>query len=167
MDTCATRYGAAGVLGNNDTSDLIEPLRRMGVRMLINEAFELRLGQDRLWIAGVDDPRDFRCDNLDEAVKSIPAGSFTVLLAHSPECIPDAARHGIALYLCGHTHGGQICLPSGSPLFANCSCPRRYTRGAWSLDALQGYTTTGAGTTAAPVRYNCPAEVAIIELRRG
>ncbi|MDQ1256194.1 MAG: uncharacterized protein QG656_790 [Candidatus Hydrogenedentes bacterium] len=166
LAACKTRHGIAGVLGNNDTSDLLEPLRRTGARILINEAFELRLGPDSLWIAGVDDPRDFRCDNLGDATGAIPPGSFAVLLAHSPECIPDAARRGIAFYLCGHTHGGQICLSEGRPLFANCACPRRYARGPWRYDAMQGYTTTGVGTTAAPVRYHCPAEVALIELRR-
>ena len=38
-----------------------------------------------------------------------------VLLAHSPEIYRQAAHAGFSVMLCGHTHGGQICLPGGIP----------------------------------------------------
>ena len=83
---------------------------------------------------------------------------------HTPEMIPEAAQHGIDLYLCGHTHGGQICLPLIAPLLTQANCPRRYTRGAWRYGQVHGYTNTGAGASGVAVRFLCPPEIALIEL---
>jgi predicted MPP superfamily phosphohydrolase len=78
----------------------------------------------------------------------------------------------VNLYLTGHTHGGQICLPVLGPLLKNAQCTRAQVRGLWRHKAitghtLTGYTSPGLGCTSAPVRYNCPPEATILELRRG
>ena len=78
---------------------------------------------------------------------------------HTPEMIPEAAQHGIDLYLCGHTHGGQICLPLIAPLLTQANCPRRYTRGAWRYGQVHGYTNTGAGASGVAVRFLCPPKL--------
>jgi hypothetical protein len=44
---------------------------------------------------------------------------------------------------------------------------RDRARGPWTHDGLQGYTTTGVGTTLFVVRFCCPPEIAVIKLRRG
>ncbi len=44
--------------------------------------------------------------------------------------------------------------------------PRRMGKGAWRFGELAGYTSTGAGTSLAPVRLNCPAEITVHTLRR-
>ncbi len=163
----SARHGFAAVLGNNDTAALIEPLEARGVHVLMNRAIAIREGNDHLFVAGVDDPSDFRGDDLDSALEGVPADAFTVLLAHAPDIARQAASRGVALYLCGHTHGGQIRLPILGALYTNSRAPRRYCGGPWRVEAMQGYTSYGIGTTAVPVRFNCPPEVADIELRRG
>jgi uncharacterized protein len=67
--------------------------------------------------------------------------------------------------LCGHTHGGQVRLPGGIALKLNAVIPRRLGAGAWRHRELQGDTSTGVGTSIAPVRFNCPAEVTLHRLR--
>ena len=124
-----------------------------------------------MWIAGVDDPHYYGCDDLPGALSDVPKDAFKVLLAHSPEMYREADAAGIHLYLCGHTHAGQIRLPkpfrdAWAAPFQNADCPREYTHGAWSHGALQGYTSAGVGTSLLPVRYNCPPEIIVIELRR-
>ena len=164
----APRHGFAAVLGNNDMSDLAAGMQSAGIRVLFNEHFEIRHGDESLWVAGVDDPHEFQCDSVDCAVAGIPEGAFTVLLAHSPEIAEEAAARGIDLYLCGHTHGGQICLPWIGLLMKNARCPRRYAAGGeWRYGAMQGFTTKGIGTSTLPVRYNCPPEAVLLTLRRG
>lgn len=161
-----SRLGAVGILGNHDSSDMIPEFERMGLKMLINEAWEVRSGKESIWLIGLDDPHYYGCDNLPGALAMVPRDAFKVLLVHTPELFKDAAEAGVNLYLCGHTHGGQICLPVVGPLFANTSCSRRYVRGPWQYKELKGYTSAGAGSTLVPVRFHCPPEVGLIELKR-
>lgn len=153
-----------GILGNHDSSEMVRVFERMGVRMLMNEAVEIRRGDSSLWLAGVDDPHYFGCDDLAQALAAAPAGSFKILLAHSPEVYEEAAHAGVHLYLGGHTHGGQISLPLLGPPLVNAACPRAYTHGRWRHRGMQGYTSPGAGCSMLPVRYNCPPEVPLLEL---
>jgi uncharacterized protein len=171
LDAIRSRYGVLGILGNHDPSEIAMELTTMGVHMLINDATELRLDGSSLWIAGVDDPHYYGCDDLGAALSEVPADGFKVLLAHTPEMYEEANAAGIDLYLCGHTHGGQIRLPkpfrgSWAAPFRNAACPQEYTYGRWSHKRMQGYTTAGVGASLLPVRYNCQPEIVVIELRR-
>ena len=56
-----------------------------------------------------------------------------ILLAHSPEIIPEAEEEGFQMYLCGHTHGGQICLPGKFLSFRNANANRKYLSGKMAL----------------------------------
>ena len=87
-------------------------------------------------------------------------------MIHSPELVPEAASAGMSLYLAGHTHGGQICLPGGLPIICHMAAPRRYATGLWRKGGMIGYTSTGVGTSGLPVRFNSRSEVALITLRR-
>jgi predicted MPP superfamily phosphohydrolase len=133
--------------------------------MLMNNALELRCGRESAWIIGVDDPHYYGCDDLPAALSDVPSEAFKILLVHTPEIITEAEEHGVDLYLCGHTHGGQICLPFIGPLIINANCPRAYARGVWKYKSLQGYTSPGVGTSGLSVRFFCPPEIGLIELR--
>lgn len=158
-------HGIVGILGNHDYGETADALRRLGVRMLVNEALELKAGPQSCWLVGVDDPHYYRCDDLAGALAGVPAGAFTILLAHSPELVEAAEAGGVDVYLCGHTHGGQIALPLVGPLWLNARCPRAFTRGAWERGTLRGYTSAGIGCSLLPVRFNCPPEIVVIELQ--
>jgi predicted MPP superfamily phosphohydrolase len=159
------RLGVIGILGNHDVSEEVSALEHLGVRMLINQALELRRGQESTWIIGVDDPHYYGCDDLPAALRDVPSEAFKILLVHTPEIIKEAEGYGVDLYLCGHTHGGQICLPFIGPIVTNANCPRAYARGLWKYKNMQGYTSPGVGTSGVPVRFFCPPEIGLIELR--
>jgi predicted MPP superfamily phosphohydrolase len=69
--------------------------------------------------------------------------------------------------LCGHTHGGQICLPGGIPVLTDCDAPRRMARGAWRHGRLAGYTSAGSGCSIVDARFHCPPEITLHTLRAG
>lgn len=161
-----SRHGVLGILGNHDCADIAVELEKMGVRMLINESVAIGPEESPLWVAGVDDPHYFGCDDLPAALREVPEDAFKLLLAHTPEMFEDAARAGISLYLTGHTHGGQIRLPGIGALATLADCPRAYAYGPWRHRGVQGYTTSGVGCSLLPVRFGCPPEVAVIELAR-
>ena len=162
-----SRHGVYGVLGNHDCIEMLPEFERAGVTMLVNEAAAIGREGETLWVAGVDDPHFYRCHDLDLAMREVPAEAFTLLLAHSPEIYREAADHGVDLYLCGHTHGGQVCLPRIGPVFTHSSAPRFTAAGAWQWGEMQGYTSRGAGASGIPVRFNCPGEIPLLTLRRG
>ncbi len=153
------------ILGNHDAIEMVPALEEGGIRMLLNEHVSLERGNSTIWLAGVDDPHYYETDNLDKALEGVPEDSFKILLAHSPEISRKAAFAGINLYLCGHTHAGQICLPGGRPLLTNSKCPHAYHAGLWHFEEMTGYTSRGAGTSSVAVRFNCPPEITVHTLR--
>jgi predicted MPP superfamily phosphohydrolase len=160
------RHGALAILGNHDTSEMGAQLAKMGAKVLVNEAMELRKDGDSLWLLGLDDPHYFGCEDLPGVLRTVPEGAFKILLVHSPEIVDDAAEAAVDLYLCGHTHGGQICLPGIGPVIVNSRCPRVCRGGAWRYNGMKGYTSFGLGCSVVPARFLCPPEIALIELRR-
>jgi predicted MPP superfamily phosphohydrolase len=162
-----SRYGFYGVLGNHDRLEYVPCLEQAGLSMLVNQGARIPVGDSSLWLAGTDDPHHYRCDSIELAMRGAPDDAFVVGLIHSPEIIRDAARRGVHLYLCGHTHGGQVCLPGRIPLYANARCSYRHARGPWTWNTMLGYTTSGLGTTDLPVRFFCPPEALLFTLRHG
>ncbi|MBV9252554.1 MAG: metallophosphoesterase [Acetobacteraceae bacterium] len=154
------------VLGNHDTIRMVPPMEEAGYRLLLNEWVVLRREGDELYLAGVDDPHFYRTDNFHRAGDEIPPHAFSVLLAHTPEAYRHAAHAGFKLMLCGHTHGGQICLPGGLPVLTDADSPRRLARGPWRYHDMVGYTSAGVGTSVVDVRLNCPPEITLHRLRR-
>lgn len=152
------------VLGNHDTIRLVPGLEALGVRLLLNESVRIEREGKAIYLAGVDDPHYYRADNLNNACEKIPDSAISVLLSHSPELYRHAAHAGFDLMLCGHTHGGQICLPGKIPLYCNMRAPRRLCAGPWQHHAMQGYTSRGSGVSVVEVRLNCPPEITLHRL---
>jgi predicted MPP superfamily phosphohydrolase len=156
-----------GVLGNHDTIRMVPELEDMGIRMLLNEALPIERAGERIHLAGIDDAHFFRVDNLEKAAEGIPPGEFSLLLSHTPEIYRQAAHAGFDAILCGHTHGGQICLPGGVPITLDSNLPRRLGAGAWRYGQMAGYTAVGTGSSVVAVRLNCPPEITLHRLERG
>lgn len=158
-----------GVLGNHDSLGLVPGLEAMGISVLLNEAVSLDVAGETIEIVGIDDPSYFKCDDLDRATANLDnTESLRILMAHAPNRIPQAADANVDLYLCGHTHGGQICLPGNRPLVSSVgNVEWQYCSGNWEYSRMIGYTSRGAGTSVVPARFNCPPEITVHTLRRG
>jgi predicted MPP superfamily phosphohydrolase len=153
------------VLGNHDFIEMVPGLEAAGIRVLLNESVALEREGAQLHLAGIDDPHYYQVANLEKAAEAIPEEEASILLSHSPEIFRHAAHAGFDLMLCGHTHGGQICLPGGLALTYNARCPRALGKGAWHYEGLQGYTSVGAGSCVVDVRFNCPPEITLHRLQ--
>jgi predicted MPP superfamily phosphohydrolase len=165
VEAIQASQGVYGILGNHDAGEIAIELQRMGVHMLVNDAVCISHGSADLWLVGVDDNFDYNCHNLSLALGSVPEQSFKVLLAHAPELFEEAERSGIQLNLSGHTHAGQIRVPGWGALKHNARCPKEYAWGSWRHGKLQGFTSCGIGSSSVPVRFNCPPEIVLFELR--
>ncbi|MFA6466204.1 MAG: CDP-archaeol synthase [Desulfurivibrionaceae bacterium] len=160
-----TKHGIFGVLGNHDCIEMVPDFEEAGMLMLVNDATLIEENGENLWLAGIDDPNYYKTHDTARALGAVPPNAFSILLAHSPEAYQEAAAHHASLYLCGHTHGGQICLGSGTPIYTNSSAPRFTARGFWQYHGMQGFTSRGVGASGAPLRFNCPGEIAVLTLR--
>ena len=157
---------AYAILGNHDSIRMVPGMEAMGYRMLLNEWARIERGGEAIYLAGIDDAHFYRLENFHRAAHDIPHQATSILLSHTPEVYRHAAHAGFDLMLCGHTHGGQICLPGGVPVLTDADSPRSLARGPWRYHAMAGYTSAGAGSCIVDVRLNCPPEITLHRLRR-
>ena len=157
--------GIYATLGNHDTHPAVTLLEEMEVRVLANEHIRLGRGGEHITLTGIDDPHYYYTTEAVTALQQSEDG-FKVALVHSPELYHEAATHGYHLYLCGHTHGGQICLPSGTPILKNLQRGHHLVQGLWQEQQMIGYTSPGCGVSGIPVRYFSRGEITVFTLRR-
>lgn len=162
------KFGVFAILGNHDhwtDAQLITDLfRAEGITVLVNQGMRFEQNGGSFWLAGVDDTM-VGLEDLPLALSGSSADEMKLLLAHNPIILRRAARAGVDLVLSGHTHGGQITWraernAAGRPR-------RRLLRGLGRQGDTQIYVTRGLGTVVLPVRYGCPPEVSLLELKRG
>jgi len=154
------------VLGNHDTELVKNYLTASGIRVLDNEHEKIFLGKDYIYLIGVDDPWTGR-DDLARAMEGTEKDGLKILLAHSPDIIDKAAKQKIDLVLVGHTHGGQVNIPFlGELIQSLLKYGQQYTKGLFKIDSTYLYVNRGIGTSVFPIRFNCPPEITLIELRK-
>jgi predicted MPP superfamily phosphohydrolase len=160
------RHGVFAVLGNHDhwtDAALITDLfRAEGITVLVNQGMRFEKNGASFWLAGVDDTM-VGLEDLPLALAGSCEEEMKLVLAHNPIILRRAARAGVDLVLSGHTHGGQVSLrpeksASGRPR-------RRLLKGLARQGDTQIYVTRGLGTVVLPVRFGCPPEVSLLELR--
>ena len=160
------RFGVFAVLGNHDfrvDARAVEmALRRQRIEVLRNRHVPLREGGEALYLAGVDDYR-YGAD-LGMSLRGVPGGAPTVLLAHNPRLVTQAACYGVNLVLSGHTHGGQVNLPLLGTVYGRSPEDMRFKMGWDRFGSTQIYVSRGIGTVVLPWRLRCPAEVPRLEL---
>jgi predicted MPP superfamily phosphohydrolase len=114
---------------------------------LEQEAQTVAVRGQKLTLIGVacSHRRDMDAARLDEAMGNVPSDAFTLLLYHSPDLIAEAAEYGIDLYLGGHTHGGQLCLPFYGAIVTGSSYGKQYEAGLYQRDDTTMYISRGIG----------------------
>ena len=156
------------VLGNHDPQSLKNLLEKSGINVLDNENKKLKRDKEFIFLIGVDDPRTGR-DDLSRATKGIQENRPKILLAHAPDIISEAVEKRIDLVLVGDTHGSQVNIPILNPILKYLKpltkYGRKYTSGLFRVKDTYLYVNRGIGTSLIPIRFNCPPEIALIELR--
>ena len=168
----SARHGAYVVTGNHEyysgAEAWIAELRRLGLRVLMNEHVVVERGDASLVLGGVT---DFTAGGFIESHRSDPVQALDgaprdaaarVLLAHQPRTAPAAAAAGFDLQLSGHTHGGQF-WPWN--LFVPMQQP--YVHGLNRHDNLWVYVSRGTGYWGPPKRFGAPSEITLVRLVRG
>ena len=165
--------GAYAITGSPvvDREDVVPAIfTDLPIRWLDDESVTLRIGEHPLWLAGVRCTYQIERDL--EAVKALvtaapPAGP-RVLLYHTPDLMPLLERCALDLYLCGHTHGGQMRLPFFGAVATSSRWGKRYEHGVYSENGILLYISRGLGLEglgAPRARFLAPPEVILWHLK--
>ncbi|MEY3011779.1 MAG: hypothetical protein RIT45_514 [Pseudomonadota bacterium] len=166
-----SRHGSFFVTGNHEyysgADAWLAHFRSLGVRTLRNERVQVEHDGAALDVLGVDDwtAGRFGGDHGPDLARAAAGRDRSVpslLLAHQPKQIDEAAAHGISLTLSGHTHGGQI-WPFGYLV----KLVQPYVAGLhWHTGASAIYVSRGTGYWGPPMRLAAPHELTLLTLRR-
>lgn len=159
-----SEHGILAVFGNHDTFRILNYQDEMGIHFLVNESVSIKRSGEQITITGTDDPFKFFTQCAVDALEK-KANGFKIALIHTTELCDIAEKNGYSLYLCGHTHGGQICLPGGVPLVTHQYEGRKFYHGLWHLNKMTGYTSNGCGVSGIPLRFYTRGEIAQITLK--
>ena len=167
-------YGVYATLGSPpvDERDVIQPLfDDLPVHLLVNESLVVELdGGRRLVLLGLDCSHHLVTDAmaLDRLASASPNGMPSVLMYHAPDLMPEAAGHEIDLYLCGHTHGGQVRLPIIGAVLTSSQLGKRYEMGLYQEGRTHMYVSRGIGLeglSAPRVRFLAPPEITLVTVQ--
>jgi predicted MPP superfamily phosphohydrolase len=167
-------HGVYAVLGSPpvDERDIVPGLlEELPVTLLVNESTTISLdGQRHLLILGLDCSHHLPTDAaaLSHLISTSPNHQPSVLLYHAPDLMPEAAEHGIDLYLCGHTHGGQVRLPFFGAILTSSQLGKRYEMGLYREGKTHMYVSRGIGLeglSAPRVRFLAPPEITLVTLQ--
>ncbi len=156
----AAPHGVFAILGNHDNDhDMPPPLARHGVEVLRDARTRVTIRNEALDLVGI---RFWTRRPSEIARLTRGATATTILLAHDPRRLVEAADLSIPLMLSGHTHGGQVVLPLVGAVAAQ-KFP--VVAGIAHLKQTTVFVSRGIGTIYVPVRVNCPPEVAVLTLQ--
>ena len=160
LASLAAPHGVFGILGNHDDDhDMPAALTAHGVQVLKDARTRLTIRAEAVDLVGI---RFWTKHSANIAPLVRGASGTVVLLAHDPRRLAEAAALDVPLVLSGHTHGGQIVLPIAGAIAAQ-KFP--VVAGIGRRDRTTMFVSRGVGTVYAPVRINCPPEVAVLTLR--
>jgi hypothetical protein len=148
-----------------DLKDLVPQIfDGLPITWLLDNVADLHINGHAIRLVGLRCTRERSRDapRLRRLLANTPGDSFTLLLYHSPDLMPEAVELGVDLYLCGHTHGGQIRVPLVGALITSSDFWKRYEMGRYEENGTTLYVSRGLGMEglgAPRARFLSPPEV--------
>jgi uncharacterized protein len=159
--------GVYSVLGNHDWwwdgYRVRRGLEANGIKVLENEAVEVKGRGSSVWLAGLADLWT-RPQHIEQTIAKVPSGQPLIALTHNPDIFPRLPQR-VPLLLAGHTHGGQVRFPIIGTVVETSRLGERFVRGHLFENNHHLFVTTGIGTSIIPVRFGVPPEIVLLTLR--
>ena len=162
------KHGVYFVLGNHDFYIDIEQTKRLlvdqGLICLSERWLEAEWNGAPVILAGNERPWAPQAADIATAPAKT-AEQLRLILLHTPDEFAWACLQDANLALAGHTHGGQLRFPLLGPIACPSRFGTRYACGVFRQDDTVMHVSRGiSGKT--PLRWNCPPELALLELVR-
>ena len=166
MKRFKAKLGKFAVRGNfeiNYLSDL-DLYSDTGFRVLDRNSVFVEKDSERINISGVTCryPGQYK-----EVLGTVQANRFSIFLYHFPDLVEAVADSNVDLYLCGHTHGGQVALPFYGAIVTLSKFGKKYESGLYELDHCLLYVNRGIGLERRPapkVRFFARPEIAVFDI---
>ncbi len=168
--------GVFAVAGNHDVyagwNAVSAGLSDLGMTVLVNESVPIVRENTRIWIAGIGDPAGSQwprgggekaSPDIEQTMRSVPDGEVSLVLAHNPALWQGLAQQGASLTLSGHTHYGQLAIPSLNWNIAGVFVSP--SMGVHEADGKLLYINPGTNYWGPPFRMGTPPEITVLELR--
>jgi predicted MPP superfamily phosphohydrolase len=154
------------VLGNHDLwtahAKLEQSLEAAGASLLINANVRLATPHEDVALVGLDDPWTGAPD-ASLAFRGAATAGTRIVLCHSPDGIVMVEGRDVALFLCGHTHGGHVALPWG-PIIVPGRAGKEMWAGFHEAYGAQVFVSRGLGGIELPIRTFARPDVAVLTL---
>jgi predicted MPP superfamily phosphohydrolase len=151
------------VTGNHEwekgeVRELLKALPGAGATVLQNVTVPLTLGDDTIYLTGLEDPNGSADMKTPAEVFAEKPDGFSVTLVHRNTFLEKLAPLGADLILCGHAHGGLIRFPGTDGLFDhNLRLFPTYTNGVYTAGDTTMLVSRGVGNhTGLPRILNRP-----------
>ncbi len=183
------KCGKYSILGNHDygnyskwNSDaeyhenfdgIVAAHKRLGFKLLRNEAVTLKKNEATIAIAGVENwglPPFPQHGDLQKAADAISDNTpFRVLMTHDPDhwSAEVTEKSLFDLTLAGHTHGMQFGFDYKGLQWSPAKYKFKYWAGLYRQGDQYLYVNRGLGVLGIPARVGMPPEITVIELARG
>lgn len=170
LETLTAPLGKFFVTGNHEFYSGVEPwveqMRALDFTVLNNEHTLVQKGNGVMLMAGVWDYHGARfgtkyTSDPFAAKADAPEHDVSILLAHNPRNIYQAAQAKYDVQLSGHTHGGQY-----FPWTYAIHLFQEYVAGSYTVENSLLYVNTGTGFWGPPMRFTVPPEITLHTLKR-
>lgn len=136
-----------------------------GFQELDGNSVKLQKDGETLCISGLNCEHPEKLGNL---TGTFPENSFSIFLCHYSDFVRDLQHSNVDLYLCGHTHGGQVALPFYGALITLSKFGKKYEAGMYTVGNTVLYVNRGIGMAAGfnpKVRFLARPEITIFEIK--
>ena len=155
-------HGVYVTLGNHDWwfdgDAFTRELQAKGLIVLENKS--QKINSLDLWVSGFGDALTGHEDPT-LALKNLPKNAPAIIAMHDPgtlKKISPSWHNPNAIFMAGHTHGGQVYLPFYGAPVVPATGPREWAYGWVQHFGKRMYVTSGLGVSILPVRFNMRPE---------
>jgi len=166
MNNLKASLGKVAVYGNWETVHWsgLDFYSGTDIMLLDISMLEFSKNYESITIAGMGSNKSLAVDRV---CKMLPDDQFNVFLFHYSDLVEYVDKYDVDLYLCGHTHGGQVALPFYGALVTMSKFGKKYESGMYSVGDTILYVNRGIGMDSFPaprVRFLARPEIAVFDI---
>ncbi|MEV9615108.1 metallophosphoesterase [Aliarcobacter butzleri] len=151
------------ISGNHDLFYGLEDLKKELTNFIFmdNETLKINYKNEIIHLAGLPDrfSKFFKIKREEKIVEDFLKNSPSIFISHQPKDYKIALNSNSNLFLCGHTHGGQI-----YPFHYLVKLVQPFLAGLFYKNKTAIYVNKGLGTWGVDFRFKADAEVTILKL---